>query len=96
LFLRLSFNPNSENFSEAFTTHQAIVQPFFDSFRLKDYIFIKSYFLFLTGKKKHCGYNNKVTFKKLPEHFGGNSVVIQHTDRYSFLTTPGRGGLVIG
>jgi hypothetical protein len=42
-------------------------------------------------RKEHCDYNKKLAFKKLPEHFGSNSVVIKHTDRYSFLTTPGGG-----
>ena len=33
-----------------------------------------------------------MAFKKLPEHFGGRSVVSIHRDTHPKTTTPGRGG----
>ena len=63
---------------------------------LKSCIFVEVDDLRITGRKKHYGYNKKVDFKKLPEHFGGNSVVIIHRDTHPKMTTPGRGATAEG
>jgi hypothetical protein len=58
---------------------------------LKPCILDKADDLFLSERDKHYGYYKKGAFKKLPEHFGGRSVLTIHRDTHAKMTTPGGG-----